>query len=276
MTKWEAARYFIDAKKCIDSVWYIAENGKYISNINLRKKIEALLREFYINCCVVLDETHNKKILCQANPTIDRIYYERDKDKAHKDANYKPIKFSSLLELRDIMKNQLSTVHSNCSSVLPDNITLNYVPHDKELFRLVHTITAEKEEKIKEAKYPLYNKINPDSNDSQAIIRTVFHDTEDIRDIPDDHKEQYAVVIESGINMFEGLQERQDACIRFNVLFNENMWCSITDKDIEISMKLTNLGLLDIFSTPNLSVLNNKDALEEFYKIIQGEADFEN
>lgn len=276
MTKWETARYFIDAKKCIDSVWYIAENGKYVSNINLRKKIDTLLREFYINCCVVLDETHNKKALCQENSTIDRIYYERDKDKAHKDANYKPIKFSSLLELRDIMKGQLSAVHINCSSVLPNNITLNYVPHDRELFRLVHSITAETEEKIKEAKYPLYNKSNPDPNNPQTIKKTVFDDTEDIRDIPNDQKDQYAVIVENGINLFEGLQERQDACVKLNVLYNQNIWCSIPDKKVELLIKLTNLGLLDIFSMPNLSDPNNIERLVEFYKIIQGGDGFEN
>ena len=156
MTKWEAARYLIDAKKCVDSIWYIAENGKTISNINLRKKVNEILREFYICCCVVIDETHNRTALRQADATIKRIYYERDKDKAHKDADYKPMAFSSLFQLRDTMKNQLITVLNNCSSVLPDNITLNFVPHDKELFRLVHSITTEKEEEIKKAKYPLY------------------------------------------------------------------------------------------------------------------------
>lgn len=275
MTKWEAARYFIDAKKCIDSVWYIAENGKHISNINLRKKVDELLRVFYINCCVVLDETHNKKALCQADTTIKRIYYERDKDKAHKDADYKPIQFASLFELRDIMKDQLLAVYNNCGSVLPDNITLNYVPHDKELFRLVHSLTSEKEEEIKKLKYPLYNNVPSEADDSQAIIKTVFYDTEDIRGIPEEQRDQYAVVFENGINMFEGLQERQDACIRLNVLFDQNMWCSLTDKNVEYLIRLSKLGLLDVFFMPALPKPDNQEALEEFYKIMRGEADFE-
>ena len=275
MKKWEAARYFIDAKKCVDSVWYIAENGKLISNINLRKKVEELLRAFYINCCVVLDDMHNKKALCQANPVIDRIYYERDKDKAHKYTNYQPLKFSSLFDLRDIMKDQLLAVYNNGKSVLPDNITLNYVPHDKELFRLVHSITAEKEEEIKKAKYPLYNANVPASDDPQAIIKTVFHDTEDIRDIPEEQRDQYAVVFENGINIFEGVQERQDACIRLNVLFNQNMWCSISDKNVEFLIRLTELGLLDIFSMPIFPDFTSKEAIEEFNKIMRGEANCE-
>ena len=38
MQKWELAKYLIDAKKDVDSVWYIAENVPIIANINLRGK----------------------------------------------------------------------------------------------------------------------------------------------------------------------------------------------------------------------------------------------
>ncbi|MCR5586108.1 MAG: hypothetical protein K6F77_01070 [Lachnospiraceae bacterium] len=67
--KWETARYLIDAKKCIDSLWYIAENADQLKFINLRKKTNELLVEFYIKCCVVIDEYltvtgSKKKDLC--------------------------------------------------------------------------------------------------------------------------------------------------------------------------------------------------------------------
>ena len=275
MKKWEAARYFIDAKKCVDSVWYIAENGKLISNINLRKKVDELLRAFYINCCVVLDETHNKKALCQADATIKRIYYERDKDKAHKDADYKPIKYSSLFELRDIMKDQLLTVYNNCGSVLPDNITLDYVPHDKELFRLAHSITPENEERIKAEKYPLYKKANYDINDPRTELRTVFQDTEDLRNIPADKINEYAVVLEAGINYYEMVQEMQDGIIKLNVLFNQNMWASVKQDTIEWIMKLSDLGIIDAFGLPTPPDPNNPEAMAEFNRLIQGENRFD-
>ena len=140
---------------------------------------------------------------------------------------------------------------------------------------MVHSITADKEEEIKKLKYPLYNNAPSATDDPQAIIKTVFHDTEDIRDIPEEQRDQYAVVLENGINMFEGLQERQDACIRINVLFDQNIWCSITDKDVERLIRFTKLGLLNIFSIPTLPDPDNKDAVEEFYRIIQGEADID-
>lgn len=269
MKKWETARYFVDAKKCVDSIWYIAENAKEISNIDLRKKVSDILREFYINCCIVLDETHDKKKLCQSNDAIREIYYERDKDKAHKDSNYKPKRFSSLFDLRDRMKIQILTVYDNSRVVLPDNITMDFVPHDKELFRLVHSITAEIEEKIKKTKYPFYNTDTIAADDSQKITKYIFHDTEDIRDIPNEQINQYAVTMENGINIYEGLQERQDACIRFNVLYNENMWCSTDDKTLMQYKKLKDNGLYDDFGIFHEDVLNDPIIAARIQKIME-------
>ena len=46
-----------------------------------------------------------------------------------------------------------------------------------------------------------------------------FQDTEDLRDIPLEERDQYGVAMNNGINFYEGVQNRQDACIRINVLF---------------------------------------------------------
>ena len=40
----------------------------------------------------------------------------------------------------------------------------------------------------------------------------------------------YGVIMECGLNFYEGLQNRQDACIRINVLFDKNIWCSLKNK----------------------------------------------
>ena len=66
--------------------------------------------------------------------------------------------------------------------------------------------------------------------------------------IPEEKRSEFAVVIEDGICFFEGIQERQDACIKINMLFNQNMWCSLDAKHIEMIQKLTELGVLDDFS----------------------------
>ena len=41
MTKWELARYLIDAKKCVDSIMYIDENLVALKNIGVREKVDS-------------------------------------------------------------------------------------------------------------------------------------------------------------------------------------------------------------------------------------------
>lgn len=124
-----------------------------------RRKVEELRREFYINCCVVLDKSHpkNKKKICE-DKLIEAIYYERDKNCAHRDDDYKSPEFNQLSDMIETMKHQIQKVLVVCRDSLPSNITLDFVSHDKELFRLIYGITAEKEEEIKHKKYPEYGK----------------------------------------------------------------------------------------------------------------------
>ena len=60
MTKWELARYLIDAKKCVDNVLFIAENVKELRNLSLRDIVEDRQRKFYINVKVVYDKSLTK------------------------------------------------------------------------------------------------------------------------------------------------------------------------------------------------------------------------
>lgn len=103
MTKWEFARYLIDAKKCVDSVLYIFINAEELRYIDLRKKINEIRNEFYIKCCVVIDKyiensKQKKKGLCNTDEIINSLYYERDKNSAHKDEKYQAQQFDSLSE----------------------------------------------------------------------------------------------------------------------------------------------------------------------------------
>ena len=267
MTKWETARYLIDAKKCIDSILYIARHKRSLSNIDLRKKTATILREFYINCCVVLDETKRKKEMCNKSEIIKRVYYERDKDKAHKDSDYKPLKFDTFTDLSSIMKKQLQEVFAYSKDVLPNNISLDYVPHDKELFRFVNAISPEKEKEILQKKHPLHSEIY-DINSNNCFYRDIFQDTEDIRNMSENEKENSAVLIEDGLNLFEGLQNRQDSMIKLNVLFGYNAWCRMDKSGVEMITKWTRLGLLDLYSMPHLPDPNNREACEEAIRII--------
>ncbi len=57
MTSWEIVKYFIDCKKDIDSIMFISENVRKISNLNLRNILDSRLRDFYIKIRVVYDKS---------------------------------------------------------------------------------------------------------------------------------------------------------------------------------------------------------------------------
>jgi hypothetical protein len=273
MTKWELARYLIEAKKAVDSVIYIANNATSLTNIDLRDKVNSKRNAFYINCCVVLDKSFplKKKELCNSDTIVQSLYYERDKNSAHKDENYKPKQYKTLLEIADDMKTQLSHVRDICNSFLPEGITLDFVSHDRELFRFVNGVTVEIEEAVNTAKYPLRNK---DNNVSDGIVKKVFNDTEDIRDIEESERENFAVILENGINEYEGLQNRQDSCIKINVLFGLDMWCQINLKIQRDMNKLKDIGFINQFGIINPDAIDDSIILKQVDEILgQGDAD---
>ncbi len=80
MNKWEFTRYLIDAKKCVDSILYISENGEQLRYIDIRKKVTDKRRDFYISSCIVLDNhiTNTglkKKDLCNEDEVVWAVYY---------------------------------------------------------------------------------------------------------------------------------------------------------------------------------------------------------
>jgi hypothetical protein len=52
----------------------------------------------------------------------------------------------------------------------------------------------------------------------------VFNDTEEIGGISD--PSDYAVICESGLTMREDVQNMQDWCIKINVLYSQEIWCT--------------------------------------------------
>ncbi|MBR4434507.1 MAG: hypothetical protein IKS90_00175 [Clostridia bacterium] len=266
MTKWELARYLIDAKKNVDSVLYISEHGQELSNINLRDKINNIRRSFFINCCVVLDKSVKKKEICASDKVIDSIYRERDKNGAHKDEDYQPKEYTSIYEIADEMKAQIIKVRKVCAESLPDCITLDFVPHDRELFRLVNGVNSNAEEIINKTKYPLRN---TPITISAGFSKRIFHDTEDIRKIPESEKSDYAVVFENGINQYEGIQNRQDSCILVNVLYGQNIWCSVNSENFAVVEKWTKLGMIDTYGRPVPIEGLSESALEEIKRIAE-------
>lgn len=222
MNKWQLARYFIDAKKDIDNILFISTNVMKLRNLDLRRIVNYKLTEFYINLCVVYDKSLGLDIsrLKKEDEIIKSTYYQRDKNYAHKDDNYnrKEINYANLIKT---MKEQLEHCLEKCSSSLPKEITIDYVSYDRDLYRFICKLDYETEETIKRITHPLYEKYSS----SQGQVISVFNDTEDLKNINDN--EIYGVVLDSGICEEEALQNRQDFCIKVNVLYNENLWCSL-------------------------------------------------
>ena len=95
MDKWELTRYILDAKKSIDTMLYLSEDGEKLSMIDIREEVNEVKRKFYVNVCIVLDKCFlkQKKEICKER-IIASVYYERDKNYAHKDDNYNAKEYS--------------------------------------------------------------------------------------------------------------------------------------------------------------------------------------
>ena len=155
MNKWELARYILDAKKSVDSVLYLCSHAEELSMIDLRSEVNEIKRKFYVNGCIVLDKCFpkNKKDICK-DTTIKSIYYERDKNYAHKDDDYKLKEYATMDEIADEMKSQLQCIVDTCKDFLPVELTLDYVAFDSKFFRIANGITKEREEQILNFKHP--------------------------------------------------------------------------------------------------------------------------
>lgn len=268
MNKWEVARYLIDAKKNIDSIMYINKNIYELNNIDVSLKIRDVMQSFYLNLSYVLDEKYDtrdkKQSICRNNKIIESIYYERDKDKAHKDSNYKRTKYDSIEEIIESMKKQIFEVRKKCEDIIAKEVTLDFVPHDKELFRIVNGINREKEDKICRKKYFISDSLNENN-----ITRKIFYDTEELKE--NREKDKYAVIMKDGINIYEGIQERQDACIKVNVLNNTNIWVQFNSKSKKKIEKLIKTGLVNKYGIPLSFEEMSQEQWKVFTKIMKNE-----
>ena len=267
MNKWEVFRYLLDAKKAVDTMLYLSEHIESVSMLDVRQKVRETRRKFYVNGCIVLDKCFpkSKKQICE-NPVINAIYYERDKDSAHKDEDYIRKEYSSLAEMTEDMKIQIIEIRKVCKDFLPEVLTLDFFIYDSELFRIANGVTKEMEMEIWNAKFPFRNSEDDGEN---GEIYNIFLDTEDIRYISDEEKNRYATIIKCGICMEETLQNLQDWCIRTNVLYKENMWVSVKQENYNRFLRLRELGFLDKFDLPR--VPKNKREERKFIKILKEE-----
>lgn len=263
MKPWEVARYLIDAKKDIDSMMYIDINLKKIPMPVREEYFNRIRDHFYINCCVVVDaylDTQNIKNTKNDNARsrwkeersiIERIYHERDKNSAHIDDKYEDRNYNSAKELVLEMKQQLKSVKRECEAVIPSKITLDFVAHDRVLFRLLNKVDYNREEELKKMKHTNYQEGLILGTTTDNSIR-VLTDIKQIRGLSEEEKKEFGVVVDAGINSLEGLQNRQDYAIKCNVLWNADMWVYFNEKDKDNYYELKRLGFFDNFDIPRI------------------------
>ena len=250
ISKWINANYLIAAKQEVDSLWYIAKHQDLIANtinVDFRYLVELHRNTFYINAADVVDKfilnaKLKKKDLCNEYAKIERLYYYRDQHAAHKDKRFRDNQWLSLMEIKEECQQILDEVFVICKNALPENITLNYVCYDGFLFRVIYGITKEVENKIESCKYSLNN---IDFQSSDTVSKTIFHNIEDQWKV--ENQNDYAVIVKNGLVYEEGVQERQNACIRINVLNNTNIWMVPHVECCRKSLMAIKLGYMDVF-----------------------------
>lgn len=272
MNKWELAKFLIDAKKDVDSILYCSLHSKEARFVDLKNKIELKKADFYINCCVVLDDAYGrkeKKKLCAENQLIKENYYERDKNSAHKDYDYHGRNFACLDEMVKKMEEEIIGVKDACKNHLPEQLTLDFVPHDRETFRMINGISNDEiEEKILKQKHPLYHQNNGNGKIVSENV-PVLQDISQLRHMPEEAKKKYCTIVDDGINSYEGLQNRQDWMIKTNCLFGTNMWVSPNLDSFKRMTRLQELGIYDQFEILHPEVLNNDKVKKELEKILK-------
>lgn len=61
----------------------------------------------------------------------------------------------------------------------------------------------------------------------------------------------------------------QDSCIRTNVLFGLDMWCTINRDVVEELEELRKIGVIDKYNVPNFEALSDPIIQNRFAKIIE-------
>ena len=75
----------------------------------------------------------------------------------------------------------------------------------------------------------------------------ILYDIDDLKAMSDEGRKKYCVTVDDGLTFEEGLQNRQDMCIKVNVLYNENMWASPNEKAWNDSLQARKDGFFDKF-----------------------------
>jgi hypothetical protein len=103
----------------------------------------------------------------------------------------------------------------------------------------------------------------------EVIGRAILDSVDDIRELSEEEKNRKAVMIENGLNSKEGLQNRQDSCIKINVLFNQNVWATPNENSLRIIESLQTFGFFDEFELVNWEAMENEENRRKILEIME-------
>lgn len=81
-------------------------------------------------------------------PSFNWIFYERDKNAAHKDSDYTISQDDTLDKMKSKMKQAITDVRNVCANVISPIVNIRYYAYDPLLFRYIHGITPDAEKNL--------------------------------------------------------------------------------------------------------------------------------
>lgn len=263
---WALARSVINAKKCVDSIMYIDANYAELCRLGINDIIENKRKDFFIYLCDVLDKSFdNKQELCEKDDIVNSLYYDRDKNAAHIDLNYQAKEFSLLNDMVDEMKKQIIHVRTICNHKLPENLTLDFVPYDKGLYRFVNRISAEEENAALKEKYNFRELVHGTGN---YMSFDELDDTDVVYLMDQYIGDEMTLLIEDGLIPYETIQILQDKIIDENIKKNKNEWSSVNYNKVKIWEMLKNHGFINEYGMFYMDDLEDFDKWETYLSII--------
>lgn len=227
---WINTKYFLDATRCVNSLKYLEKHFNVLEFIDGQDFVDAKLHRFYINLCDLVDKhceitkskkkiNQYKKMLRTMCPSFNWIYYERDKNAAHKDKDYNLNINISLKQTICEMEKTLYITKLICSNIISDKVSLYFYEYDPLLFRYVHGITPDIEQKFNSKIY-----LNKNREITEGRIFYNIVDARQVRSL--DSNKNYCITVRNGLmgQPYDMLQKREDMCIKMNCLYGWDTW----------------------------------------------------
>lgn len=241
---WINTGYFVEALRCICSLSYLKEHIEVCQFINSKDFVDGKLHRFYINLCALVDihceyriskskRAAYKKMLKTMCPLFNWMFYERDKNAAHKDSNYLVEINMDLSDLIVKMKKAIETTNVVCSNIISNDVECSYYSYDSLLFRYINGITPNIEKALNESIY-----IKPQFNEENCIELKSISDARQVRSL--DEHERYCVVCSNGLigQPYDMLEHRQDMCLKLNAMYNSDIWVTLQSDDADRMLKM--------------------------------------